>query len=117
LQELRKSSMRVWGLLNPSRPLSFNNAKLEIEVQSAYHSEEMSTAANTALVADALHAALGVRPVVVFVARGAAAPPPAKDDLPDIDDAVADATPVESDPIELIRKGLGGEVVEEKTRS
>ena len=117
LQELRKSSMRVWGLLNPSRPLSFADARLEIEVQSPYHSEEMSTPANTALVAEALHAALGVRPVVVFVARGATTHEPAKDDLPDMSEAVAEATPVQSDPIELIRKGLGAEVVEEKTRS
>lgn len=117
LQELRKSSMRVWGLLNPSRPLSFDGGRLEIEVQSGYHSEEMSVATNTALVADALHAALGVRPVVVFVARGAAPPEPVKDDLPDISDAVAGATPVQSDPIELVRRGLGAEVVEEKTNS
>jgi DNA polymerase-3 subunit gamma/tau len=114
LQELRKSSMRVWGLLNPSRPLSFDGGNLEVEVQSAYHSEEMSTASNTAMVADALHAALGVRPQVVFVARGATHVEPEKDDLPDISVA-ADATAVQDDPIELVRKGLGAEIVEEKT--
>jgi hypothetical protein len=107
--------MRVWGLLNPSRPLSFEGERLEIEVQSSYHSDEMSVATNTALVTDALHAALGIRPQVMFVARGASPIEPEKDDLPDIGDAVSGATEVKDDPIELVRKGLGAEVVEEKT--
>ena len=114
LQELRKKSMRVAALLTPSRVLSYSDGKLEVEVQAQYHSDEMSVPANTLMVADALHAALGVRPQIVFLARGAAAPEEPKEETPGMADA-AEATAVQDDPIELVRKGLGAEIVEEKT--
>ena len=114
LQEVRKSSMRVWGLLNPSRPVAFTDGRLEVEVQSPYHAEEMSVAANTALVADALHAALGIRPEIRFNARGAEVRAEATEEHIGM---VEDAKPVTADPVELIRKGLGAEVVEEKSNS
>lgn len=114
LQEVRKTSMRVWGLLNPSRPLSFADGRLDIEVQSPYHAEEMSVVTNSGLVADALHAALGVRPELRFNARGAEAKAePVEEHI----GAVEDAQPVTADPVELVRKGLGAEVVEEKSNS
>ena len=114
LQEVRKTSMRVWGLLNPSRPLSFTDGRLEIEVQSPYHAEEMAVVGNSTLVADALHAALGVRPQLRFNARGAEAKAePAEEHI----GVVEDAQPVTADPVELVRKGLGAEVVEEKSNS
>ena len=114
LQEVRKSSMRVWGLLNPSRPVAFTDGRLDVEVQSPYHTEEMSVAANTALVADALHAALGIRPEIRFNARGAEAKTEVVEEHIGV---VEDAKPVTADPVELIRKGLGAEVVEEKSNS
>ena len=119
LDEVKKISRRVAAMLSPSRPLAFDGTKLEVEVQSSFHADEMSEATNKAKLADALHAALGVRPDLSFSARGAgAAPEPAKDDLPDISEAdVAGSTVVQDDPIELVRKGLGAEVVEEKTNS
>ena len=117
LEEVKKISRRVAAMLSPSRPLSFNDGKLEVEVQSGFHADEMAEAANKAKLADALHAALGVRPELLFTARGTSAPEPVKDDLPDISEAVADSNVVPDDPIELVRKGLGAEVVEEKTNS
>lgn len=118
LEEVKKISRRVAAMLSPSRPLSFDNGKLEVEVQSAFHADEMSETSNRAKLADALHAALGVRPDLAFSARGVSSTPePAKDDLPDISEAVADSTVVNDDPIELVRKGLGAEVIEEKTNS
>jgi hypothetical protein len=106
-------------MLSPSRPLSFDGGKLEVEVQSAFHADEMSESTNKAKLADALYAALGVRPDLSFSARGVgSAPEPPKDDLRDISEADApDSTVVQDDPIELVRKGLGAEVVEEKTNS
>jgi hypothetical protein len=74
----------------------------------------MSVAANTALVADALHAALGVRPEIQFNARGAEAKAEATEEHIGV---VEGAKPVTADPVELIRKGLGAEVVEEKSNS
>lgn len=118
LEEVKKISRRVAAMLSPSRPLSFDGNKLEVEVQSSFHADEMSEPTNKAKLADALHAALGVRPDLAFSARGiSAAPEIPKDDLPDIGEAVADAAIVNDDPIELVRKGLGAEVVEEKTNS
>jgi DNA polymerase-3 subunit gamma/tau len=118
LEEVKKISRRVAAMLSPSRPLSFNDGQLEVEVQSSFHADEMSEASNKAKLADALHAALGVRPDLRFSARGeSSAPERVKDDLPDISEAVADSSVVPDDPIELVRKGLGAEVVEEKTNS
>ena len=118
LDEVKKISRRVAAMLSPSRPLSFDGGKLEVEVQSAFHADEMSEATNKAKLAEALYAALGVRPDLSFSARGVGSTPePAKDDLPDIGEAVAESTVVQDDPIELVRKGLGAEVVEEKTNS
>ncbi|MEA2452737.1 MAG: polymerase subunit gamma/tau [Actinomycetota bacterium] len=117
LEEVKKMSRRVAAMLSPSRPLSFTDGKLEVEVQSGFHADEMAEAANRSKLSDALHAALGVRPDLVFTARGMSSPEPLKDDLPDISEATVDSTPVQDDPIELVRKGLGAEVVEEKTNS
>ena len=114
LAELKKSSVRVAAMLNPSRPLAFNDGVLDVEVQSAYHADEMSVLSNKALLADALHAALGVRPEIRFAARGAV-PEAAPDETIESVGAAEDAVPVNDDPIELVRRGLGAEVIEEKT--
>ena len=113
LGELKKSSVRVAAMLNPSRPLGYSEGRLEVGVQSQYHADEMSVAANMSLLAEALHAALGVRPQLAFTAQGAGAKTP-RQDIDETIDVAADATPIQNDPVELVRKGLGAEVVEEK---
>ncbi len=68
-------------------------------------------------MAAALHAALGVRPQLRFVERGKdavaeEAPAPAES-MSEFEDA----QPIEGgehDPFELVKKGLGAEVVEER---
>ncbi len=112
----------MWGLLSPSRPLRFENGSLVVEVQSAFHQETMAVRAHADVLADAVHAALGVRPALMFEARGqnppTAAEAPANDAAPAEGlSELVDAQPLHevNDPVELLKKGLGAEVVEERT--
>jgi DNA polymerase-3 subunit gamma/tau len=144
MAEVNNRSKRIGALLNPSRPLRFDSGHLVVEVQSSFHETTMSEESNQSILADALFAALGIRPSVGFVARGAEIAPPSAPTTPDEAAAPAAATrtsgsrraaakrtdedddvdmeqttPVgkgEHDPVELIKKGLDAEVVEERTR-
>ena len=113
--EVNKRSRRVGALLNPSRPLSFADGALTIEVQSDFPRETMTQEKNRSMLVDGIHAALGVRCSVAFVARGAAQAAPE----PEPEETIADVAETEAldakadDPVELVRKGLSAEVVEE----
>ena len=113
--EVNKRSKRVGALLNPSRPLSFDNGSLTIEVQSDFHRETMAQDKNRSMLVEGIHSALGIKCAVAFVARGGEAPAPVaepEETIEDVEDSqVADASV--DDPVELIRKGLAAEVVEE----
>jgi DNA polymerase-3 subunit gamma/tau len=136
MAEVNKRSKRVGAFLNPSRPLEFEEGRLVVEVQSKFHAKEMGADKNRQLFVDALHAALGVRPEVVFSARGeaphsheeeatgaslhaapvgnvgtegAATTPEGTADL--VGEPLTD---VDEDPIELVKKGFAAQVVEEK---
>jgi hypothetical protein len=62
-----------------------------------------------------LHSALGIRPTLVFIARGAAEPVvQPTDDQQDYTDST-EVAGSELDPLELVKKGFGAEVVEERT--
>ena len=130
LQELGKLSKRIQAFLNPSRPLQYDGDRLVVEVQSPFHESTMSEERHRNTLADALHASLGVRPSLAFIARGAQVPEsegaaesktqPQADPAPEVAE-IADyetAVPVEGsdqDPIELVKKGLSAEIVEERT--
>jgi DNA polymerase-3 subunit gamma/tau len=109
--ELGKKSKRVAAFLNPSRPVSYEGEALVVEVQSEFHAGEMAQDRNRALLSDALHATLGIKPTLRFIAQGAQAPEPEAPPQPASD--AADAKPVE-DPIALVKEGFGAEVIEEK---
>jgi DNA polymerase-3 subunit gamma/tau len=137
--EVNRRSKRVGAFLNPSRPLQFEDDRLVVEVQSKFHATEMAADKNRQLFADALHAALGIKPEVVFMARGETpadqveagtdragtvekpgeqAPstktkPNQSSSATDefVDEPLAD---IDEDPIELVKKGFAAQVVEEK---
>jgi DNA polymerase-3 subunit gamma/tau len=114
LQEVNRRSRRVGAFLNPSHPVRFDDGALIVQVQSEFHKDAMSEEKNRRALAEAIHAALGVKPPLRFVARGAD-PEPAAEPAPaveDLDDATA-VDPAEHDPVELIKKGFRAEVVEE----
>ena len=123
-------SKRIGGYLNPSRPVRLDDQGLLVEVQATFHESTMSEERNRAVLAEALHSALGVRPALSFVARGSGPDEPSEAPQPtaaqpaqveeDEPADIEDTTPVEGgehDPIELVKKGLGAEVVEERTPS
>jgi DNA polymerase-3 subunit gamma/tau len=112
LREVSKRSKRVWGLLNPSQATTYEGGVLAVEVQSAFHQETMGQPHNRDLLADSLHAALGVRPPLVFSARPPA--PSAAAPESQLEDATATEAPSE-DPIELVKRDLGAEVVEDES--
>jgi len=113
LQEVKKHSKRVWGMLNPSRPISFDDDRLVVEVQSPFHESSMNDERNRDLVAEGLYAALGVRPSLVFQALRKE--PVISVETPQTADYVdlGPASGADEDPIELVKKGLHAEVVEE----
>jgi DNA polymerase-3 subunit gamma/tau len=112
LRAVNQRSKRVWGLLSPSQAASFEGELLTVEVQADFHQSTMSEARNRDLLADALHAALGIRPSLSFVA---ARPRPPQSQGVEEDHAEAAAVEVSSeDPVELVKRGLAAEVVEEE---
>jgi DNA polymerase-3 subunit gamma/tau len=113
IKEVNKRSKRVGAFLNPSRPVRFEGPTLVVEVQSDFHAHAMSEKANKELLATAVHSALGAGPPLTFVEKDKAPPPAA------VEESVADLPPEgeaveEADPVELVRKDLGAEVVEER---
>ncbi len=133
MHQVGTGSKRIQALLNPSRPLSLEGDHLVVEVQSTFHETTMSEASNRQILIDALYDVLGVRPSVGFVARGSGSPaarpvagssapvqspsatPPedrAADEMVDIEQTqpLADS---QHDPVELLKKGLSAEVIEE----
>jgi DNA polymerase-3 subunit gamma/tau len=119
LGEVGARSKRVAALLNPSRPIRFDDDVLVIKVQSKFHAEEMTKESNRDLLGEALHAALGIRPPLGFADRddADAIQETSEDDSSEnADDYVplAEAEGAqEEDPVEVVKKGLGGEVVKE----
>jgi DNA polymerase III subunit gamma/tau len=113
VREVGKRSKRVGAYLTPSRPVDFDGEVLVVEVQSDFHAQQMKH--NHDLLADALFASLGVRPRVSFSPQGersSGRPSEEKEESVDY----TDASPVtdEQDPVELVKKGLSAEVVEER---
>jgi len=122
MKEVNKVSKRVGGYLHSSRPVTFENGSLLVEVQFEFHAKTMSEQANADVLRNAIHAALGISPQLTFVERGGAAAPAQPEAVaepapePDIGE-IADAAPIEAtehDPVELVKRGLGAEIVEEK---
>jgi hypothetical protein len=113
--EVNKRGRTVGALLNPSRPVSFDGGVLVVEVQADFHKDKLGEGKNRSAVADGIHAALGVKPALQFVARGAAPEPaaPAAEQPPAADEYEVVADAPEHDPVELIKKGFRAEVVEE----
>jgi DNA polymerase III subunit gamma/tau len=112
LAEVKKRSRRVGAFLSPSRPIAFEGGVLTVEVQHAFHADSMSQEPNRKVLEEALHAALGIRPPLAFAARGSEPAAPEKQAEEEVHDLEAGSTP--HDPVELVVRGLGAEVVEER---
>jgi DNA polymerase III subunit gamma/tau len=119
LKETNRVSKRIGAYLHSSRPVSLDGDLLLVEVQSDFHAQAMSELRNKEVLAGAVHDALGVRPQLMFVERGKDVAP-VEETSPIENETVAvleDAQPIEGgdhDPLELVKKGLGAEIVEER---
>jgi DNA polymerase-3 subunit gamma/tau len=114
VKEVNKRSKRVGAFLNPSRPVRFEGSTLIVEVQSEFHAQAMSQEANKELLSTAVHSALGAQPPLDFIEKDKA---PAAAVV--VEESVEDLPPEgesieEADPVELVRKDLGAEIVEER---
>ena len=120
MRETNKASKRIGAFLHSSRPVSLDAHDLVVEVQSGFHAQAMAEPRNREVLVESLYAALGVRPTVRFVERGqdpASAELASREAEPPSAADVADAEPIEGgehDPLELVKKGLGAEIVEER---
>ena len=116
LGEVGKRSKRVAAFLKPSRAVQFDGESLVVEVQSEFHADQMSSEPNRNLLLDSLVASLGVRPAVTFVAQGSGAPATGREAEETSASDIAESAPAgeEPDPVELVKRGLGAEVVEER---
>ena len=118
LKEVNKCSKRVWGLLSPSRALAFDGTTLQVEVQSDFHKSSMESPGNSEVLQGSLHAALGINAQLTFVSRTSPAegdPSGGQDEAEDV--TTATVAEGEHDPVELLKKGLSAEVIEERHRS
>ncbi|MGH2818290.1 MAG: DNA polymerase III subunit gamma/tau [Actinomycetota bacterium] len=114
VKEVNKRSKRVGAFLNPSRPVRFEGSTLIVEVQSEFHAQAMSQEANKELLSTAVHSALGAQPPLDFIEKdkapvAAVAVEESVEDLPPEGESIEEA-----DPVELVRKDLGAEIVEER---
>jgi hypothetical protein len=92
--------------------LAFDGELLRVELQSEFHVGEMHKEANRAMLSAALFATLGVRPRIEFEPQGA---PGTRAERDEGTADYSDSKPAEEhDPVELVRKGLGAEIVEER---
>ncbi|HYI45140.1 MAG TPA: DNA polymerase III subunit gamma/tau [Actinomycetota bacterium] len=118
LKEVNRASKRVGAYLFSSRPLRLDDDVLVVATQSDFHARQMKQENNREIFAGALHAALGVRPRVDFVAPDGQVDEPeptAESDASDLAESQTVA-PKSDDPIELVKRGFAAEVVEEKSR-
>jgi DNA polymerase-3 subunit gamma/tau len=114
VKEVNKRSKRVGAFLNPSRPVGLEGSTLLVEVQSEFHAQAMSQEANKELLSTAVHSALGARPPLEFVEKDKA-PAAAVAVEESVEDLPAEGEGVEeADPVELVRKDLSAEIVEER---
>ncbi len=119
LAAANKVSKRIGAYLHSSRPASMEGDELVVEVQYGFHAQAMTEPSNKEVLSDALFAALGIRPQLRFVERGKEAVPsePVQSGGSHDISEIEDAQPIEGgehDPFELVKKGLGAEVVEER---
>ncbi|MDQ3986329.1 MAG: DNA polymerase III subunit gamma/tau [Actinomycetota bacterium] len=115
MKEVSNRSKRVWGLLSPSRPVDFDGSTLTVEVQADFHSASMADGRNRDVLVASLHAALGISPGLEFTTR-AEAGSKQEPEKSEADDIPASDAAAEQDPVELVKKGLSAEVIEEKSQ-
>ncbi|MDQ3955724.1 MAG: DNA polymerase III subunit gamma/tau [Actinomycetota bacterium] len=117
LKEVNNRSKRVWGLLSPSRPVEFDGSDLVVEVQFDFHRSSMSEQHNKDVLADSLHAALGIKPSLGFVSRADAKPgrQASPEEPVQSTDLESSQPAAEQDPVELLKQGLKAEVIDQKT--
>ncbi|MGH2790001.1 MAG: DNA polymerase III subunit gamma/tau [Actinomycetota bacterium] len=131
MKEVAQRSKRVHAFLNPSRPVSLDDEGLVVEVQSGFHATQMAGEGNRSVLVDAIQAALGIKPKLLFAERGArpvggdaggeaedeardeAPTPSPRQDNPGSYADAAEAEDVHHDPVELVKKDLRAEVVRE----
>jgi DNA polymerase-3 subunit gamma/tau len=120
LAEVKSRTRRVGAYLEGSRPIAFEDETLTVATAADFHAEAMKDEACTATLSDGLYAALGIRTKFKFVAQsklGDEHSPSTGQATPEevsVDDIATDAEV--QDPVELVKQGLGAEVVEEKVK-
>jgi DNA polymerase III subunit gamma/tau len=115
IKEVNAESKRIGAFLYSSQPVALDEHGLAVRVQSAFHASSMKDESSRQVLSRAIHATLGVQLVAFrFVEPDAPTQAPEPEAAEEVTDLETLAPKVE-DPIELLKKGLAAEVVEEKT--
>ena len=115
IKEVNAESKRIGAFLYSSQPVALDDQGLAVRVQSAFHASAMKDESSRQVLARAIHATLGVSlSAFRFVEPDAPTQVPEPEAAEEVTDLETSSKAVE-DPIELIKKGLGAEIVEEKT--
>ena len=119
LKEVNKVSKRVGAYLHASRPVRFEGDTLVVSTQSDFHARQMKEEKNRSVLVEGIYNALGIKPRIEFTHPGGDGDPvaePVTEPADDLDVVEASAEVEPSDPVELVKQGLGAEVVEERTK-
>ena len=109
VQDVNKRSRRIAAFLNPSRAVALEGTDLTVEVQSDFHVAAMKDPASVEVLQASVYNTLGIKPRITFVTK----------DREETEDPVSEVHVEETteapDPVELLRRGLGAEVVEDRS--
>jgi DNA polymerase-3 subunit gamma/tau len=104
LDEVRKVRKSLHALLAEGRPRALAEGTLQLECRYDYHARQLAEPRNSAVIAEAIHTVLGVTlRLQTLVGATPVEPeaPPAEDE------------PASSDPLDVLSRRLGAEVIEE----
>jgi DNA polymerase-3 subunit gamma/tau len=102
LEEVRKISPRLHAFVAEAQPKAFDGRELVLETRFSYHAERLVAEKDAAIIAKAVEAVFGVAPrIKAEVVEGAGGQA----------EAVAPEAP--EDPLDLVRRSLGAEEIEE----
>jgi DNA polymerase-3 subunit gamma/tau len=103
LEEVRKVRKSLHALLSEGRPRSLEDGRLQLECRYDYHARQLTEAKNANAIGEAIHAVFGVTFQIVTTVGGEPVEQPETE--------LVDEGP--TDPIDVLSRGLGAEVIEE----
>jgi hypothetical protein len=103
LEEVRKVRKSLHALLSEGRPRSLEDGRLQLECRYDFHARQLTEAKNANAIGEAIRSVFGVTLMIVTTVNDEPVEQPVEEQ--------ADEGP--TDPIDVLSRGLGAEVIEE----